>query len=258
MTDSLSKMSLEFDFDSEVFSSAVYHRMFRGTLKAHLRQQIYHSAGEGGSDGIGTDQQIGASLLVPPYEKIASNEALGNCSICGQSLSCMLRGEHILELQCGHMGHTICLYETCHRCPICGTVSVTVLPLSSKVRMSVEEWRDLSGTEEHWSSSNGRRHTQWRDPLEHPNNMSEFRREERPGSSFPVPLHPAERERLRKEVADIRETMQALEQTPISTDGLSSHPSNCVDHVTALPPELRSRPYTNVWREYSSCYAQEP
>jgi hypothetical protein len=258
MTDSLSKMSLEFDFDSEVFSSAVYHHVFRGTLKAHLRQQLQHSAGERVSDDIETDQQVGTSPLVPPYDQLASNEALGNCSICGQSLTCMLRGEHILELHCGHLGHTICLYETCHRCPTWGTVSVTVRPLSSKVRMSVEEWRDLNGTEEHWYFSNGRRHTHWRDPLEYPNNMSEFRREERPGSSLPVPLHPAERERLRKEVATIRETMQALEQMPVLTDDSSSHPSSRGDQVMALPPELRNRPHTNVWKEYPSCYVHEP
>lgn len=258
MTDSLSKMSLEFDFDSEVFSSAVYHHVFRRTLKARLRQQIHRSASEGVPEDIGTELHVGTSPPVPPYDKIASNEALGNCSICEQSLTCMLRGEHILELHCGHLGHTICLYETCHRCPICGTVSVTVRPLSFKVRMSVEEWRDLNGTEEHWSSSNARRHTHWRDPLEHPNNIPEFRREERPGSSFPVPLHPAERERLRKEVTTMREAMQALEQMPVLTDDSLSHPSSRVDQVMVLSPELRNRPHTNVWTEYPSCYVHEP
>jgi hypothetical protein len=39
MTDNLSKMSVVFDFDPEVFSSGVYHRVFRGSLKHRLRQQ---------------------------------------------------------------------------------------------------------------------------------------------------------------------------------------------------------------------------
>jgi hypothetical protein len=39
MTDNLSKMSLIFEFDSEVFYSQVYHRVFRGSLKTRLRQQ---------------------------------------------------------------------------------------------------------------------------------------------------------------------------------------------------------------------------
>jgi hypothetical protein len=38
MTDNLSKMSVVFDFDPEVFSSGVYHRVFRGSLKHRLRQ----------------------------------------------------------------------------------------------------------------------------------------------------------------------------------------------------------------------------
>jgi hypothetical protein len=39
LTDSLSKMSNVFDFDSAVFSTSVYHRVFRGSLKYRLRQQ---------------------------------------------------------------------------------------------------------------------------------------------------------------------------------------------------------------------------
>jgi hypothetical protein len=39
LTDSLSKMSKVFDFDSAVFSTGVYHRVFRGSLKYRLRHQ---------------------------------------------------------------------------------------------------------------------------------------------------------------------------------------------------------------------------
>lgn len=39
LTDNLSKMSVVFDFDPAVFSSGVYHRVFRGSLKYSLRQQ---------------------------------------------------------------------------------------------------------------------------------------------------------------------------------------------------------------------------
>ncbi|KAH7392969.1 hypothetical protein BKA66DRAFT_567694 [Pyrenochaeta sp. MPI-SDFR-AT-0127] len=39
VTDNLSKMSLVFDFDPEIFSSSPYHRVFRGSLKHFLRQQ---------------------------------------------------------------------------------------------------------------------------------------------------------------------------------------------------------------------------
>ncbi|KAH7411697.1 hypothetical protein DE146DRAFT_250965 [Phaeosphaeria sp. MPI-PUGE-AT-0046c] len=39
LTDNLSKMSMVFDFDPAVFSSGVYHRVFRGSLKYRLRQQ---------------------------------------------------------------------------------------------------------------------------------------------------------------------------------------------------------------------------
>jgi hypothetical protein len=39
LTDNLSKMSVVFDFDPAVFSSNVYHRVFRGSLKYRLRQQ---------------------------------------------------------------------------------------------------------------------------------------------------------------------------------------------------------------------------
>jgi hypothetical protein len=39
LTDNLSKMSVVFDFDPVVFSSNVYHRVFRGSLKNSLRQQ---------------------------------------------------------------------------------------------------------------------------------------------------------------------------------------------------------------------------
>lgn len=38
-TDNLSKMSIVFDFDPAVFSSEVYHRVFRGSLKDHLRKK---------------------------------------------------------------------------------------------------------------------------------------------------------------------------------------------------------------------------
>jgi hypothetical protein len=39
LTDNLSKMSKVFDFDPAVFSSGVYHRVFRGSLMSSLRQQ---------------------------------------------------------------------------------------------------------------------------------------------------------------------------------------------------------------------------
>jgi hypothetical protein len=42
-TDNLSKVSRVFDFDPEVFSTGVYHRVFRGSLKYRLRQQQQHT-----------------------------------------------------------------------------------------------------------------------------------------------------------------------------------------------------------------------
>jgi hypothetical protein len=44
VTDNLSKMSLVFDFDPALFSSGVYHRVFRGSLKYRLRQQQHQHA----------------------------------------------------------------------------------------------------------------------------------------------------------------------------------------------------------------------
>jgi hypothetical protein len=78
LTDSLSKMSNIFDFDSAVFSTSVYHRVFRGSLKYRLRQQqqqqqllpcVSRSTGDSSQDGFdGTAQatsQKSISTIVP-------------------------------------------------------------------------------------------------------------------------------------------------------------------------------------------------
>jgi hypothetical protein len=58
LTDSLSKMSKVFDFDTVVFSTSVYHRVFRGSLKYRLRQQLSHSVSRSTVDFIQGDLDI--------------------------------------------------------------------------------------------------------------------------------------------------------------------------------------------------------
>lgn len=38
------------------------------------------------------------------------------CAVCEEPLEHILRGEHILQLSCGHVSHEACLYEYLKEC----------------------------------------------------------------------------------------------------------------------------------------------
>lgn len=156
MTDTLSRLSLEFEFDPEVFRSLVYHRVFRGTFKAQLRRQQEDSSGEQSKDNQRTEQR--------------SSDEIPDCSMCGERLLDIARGEYTLEFCCGHLGgHAACFYEKCHRCPMCRTTSVNVSNLTQMgfaIRMDAQEWRLRYELEDRWLSANKRRGRHVEGPIE--------------------------------------------------------------------------------------------